>query len=298
MHFTKKNASKKRLDFVNALKSKKLLRFPGAYNPLCAKLIAEIGFDGVYISGAVLSNDLGIPDIGLTTLDYVSNRSKQITKVTDLPTIVDADTGFGNCSKTIETLEKKGLAGCHLEDQVAEKRCGHLDNKELVSKEEMVRKIKDSVKARKDKNFLIIARTDANSVEGLEKTIDRIKAYEDAGADMIFPEAMKDEREFEKVRKSSKTFLLANMTEFGKSKLLTKSELESLGYNLVIYPVTSQRLAMKNVEDGLKSIFEKGHQNEIINKMQTRKRLYELVEYEKYNTPEKKITDFSTEGHE
>ena len=298
MHFTKKNASEKRSDFVNALKSKKLLRFPGAYNPLCAKLIAEIGFDGVYISGAVLSNDLGIPDIGLTTLDYVSNRSEQITKVTDLPTIVDADTGFGNCSKTIETLEKKGLAGCHLEDQVAEKRCGHLDNKELVSKEEMVRKIKDSVKARKDKNFLIIARTDANSVEGLEKTIDRIKAYEDAGADMIFPEAMKDEREFEKVRKSSKTFLLANMTEFGKSKLLTKSELESLGYNLVIYPVTSQRLAMKNVEDGLKSIFENGHQNDIINKMQTRKRLYELVEYEKYNTPEKKITDFSTEGHE
>ncbi len=298
MHFTKKNASEKRSDFVNALKSKKLLRFPGAYNPLCAKLISEIGFDGVYISGAVLSNDLGIPDIGLTTLDYVSNRSEQITKVTDLPTIVDADTGFGNCSKTIETLEKKGLAGCHLEDQVAEKRCGHLDNKELVSKEEMVQKIKDSVKARKDKNFLIIARTDANSVEGLEKTIDRIKAYEDAGADMIFPEAMKDEREFEKVRKISKTFLLANMTEFGKSKLLTKSELESLGYNLVIYPVTSQRLAMKNVEDGLKSIFEKGHQNEIINKMQTRKRLYELVEYEKYNTPEKKITDFSTEGHE
>ena len=298
MHFTKKNASEKRSDFVNALKSKKLLRFPGAYNPLCAKLIAEIGFDGVYISGAVLSNDLGIPDIGLTTLDYVSNRSEQITKVTDLPTIVDADTGFGNCSRTIETLEKKGLAGCHIEDQVAEKRCGHLDNKELVSKEEMVQKIKDSVKARKDKNFLIIARTDANSVEGLEKTIDRIKAYEDAGADMIFPEAMKDEKEFEKVRKISKTFLLANMTEFGKSKLLTKSELESLGYNLVIYPVTSQRLAMKNVEDGLKSIFEKGHQNEIINKMQTRKRLYELVEYEKYNTPEKKITDFSTEGHE
>ena len=298
MHFTKKNASEKRSDFVNALKSKKLLRFPGAYNPLCAKLIAEIGFDGVYISGAVLSNDLGIPDIGLTTLDYVSNRSEQITKVTDLPTIVDADTGFGNCSKTIETLEKKGLAGCHLEDQVAEKRCGHLDNKELVSKEEMVQKIKDAVKARKDKNFLIIARTDANSVEGLEKTIDRIKAYEDAGADMIFPEAMKDEKEFEKVRKISKTFLLANMTEFGKSKLLTKSELESLGYNLVIYPVTSQRLAMKNVEDGLKSIFENGHQNDIINKMQTRKRLYELVEYEKYNTPEKKITDFSTEGHE
>ena len=298
MHFTKKNSSKKRSDLVKSLKSGKLLRFPGAYNPLCAKLIAEIGFDGIYISGGVMSNDLGLPDIGLTTLDQVSYRAAQISRVSDLPTIVDADTGFKDCSKTISILEAKGLAGCHIEDQVDLKRCGHLDNKELVSKEEMVRKIKDSVKARKDKNFLIIARTDANSVEGLEKTIDRIKAYEDAGADMIFPEAMKDEREFEKVRKSSKTFLLANMTEFGKSKLLTKSELESLGYNLVIYPVTSQRLAMKNVEDGLKSIFEKGHQNEIINKMQTRKRLYELVEYEKYNTPEKKITDFSTEGHE
>jgi len=298
MHFTKKNAAVKRADFVKALNSKKLLRFPGAYNPLCAKLIAEIGFDGVYISGAVLSNDLGIPDIGLTSLDYVSNRSEQITKVTDLPTIVDADTGFGDCGKTIQTLEAKGLAGCHLEDQVPEKRCGHLDNKELVSRDEMVKRIKDAVKARKDKNFIIIARTDANSVEGLEKTLDRIKAYEDAGADMIFPEAMKDEKEFETVRKTAKTFLLSNMTEFGKSKLLRKEELESLGYNLVIYPVSTQRLAMKNVEDGLKSIFNEGHQNGILDKMQTRKRLYELVEYEKYNTPEKKITDFSTEGHE
>ena len=298
MHFTKKNATEKRADFVKALNSKKLLRFPGAYNPLCAKLIAEIGFDGVYISGAVLSNDLGIPDIGLTTLDYVSNRSEQITKVTDLPTIVDADTGFGDCGKTIMTLETKGLAGCHLEDQVPEKRCGHLDNKELVSRDEMVKRIKDAVKARKDKNFIIIARTDANAVEGLEKTLDRIKAYEDAGADMIFPEAMKDENEFETVRKTAKTFLLSNMTEFGKSKLLRKEELESLGYNLVIYPVSTQRLAMKNVEDGLKSIFNEGHQSGILDKMQTRKRLYELVEYEKYNTPEKKITDFSTEGHE
>jgi len=298
MHFTKKNAAEKRADFVKALNSKKLLRFPGAYNPLCAKVIAEIGFDGVYISGAVLSNDLGIPDIGLTTLDYVSNRSEQITKVTDLPTIVDADTGFGDCEKTIRTLEAKGLAGCHLEDQVPEKRCGHLDNKELVSRDEMVKRIKDAVKARKDKNFIIIARTDANAVEGLEKTLDRIKAYEDAGADMIFPEAMKDEKEFETVRKTAKTFLLSNMTEFGKSKLLRKEELESLGYNLVIYPVSTQRLAMKNVEDGLKSIFNDGHQNGILDKMQTRKRLYELVEYEKYNTPEKKITDFSTEGHE
>ena len=298
MHFTKKNSSEKRLEFVKNLQSKKLLRFPGAYNPLCAKLIAEIGFDGVYISGGVMSNDLGLPDIGLTTLDQVSYRANQISRVTDLPTIVDADTGFKDCKKTIITFEEKGLAGCHIEDQISEKRCGHLDNKELISKDEMVKKIKDSVNARKDKNFLIIVRTDANTVEGIDKTLERIKSYEDAGADMIFPEAMKDEKEFEKVRKISKGYLLANMTEFGKSKLLNKSQLENLGYNLVIYPVTTQRLAMQNVELGLKSIFKDGHQNNIIDKMQTRKRLYELVEYEKYNTPDKKITDFSTEGHE
>ena len=298
MHFTKKNKSEKRLEFVKNLQSKKLLRFPGAYNPLCAKLIAEIGFDGVYISGGVMSNDLGLPDIGLTTLDQVSYRANQISRVTDLPTIVDADTGFKDCKKTIITFEEKGLAGCHIEDQIAEKRCGHLDNKELISKNEMVKKIKESVDARKDKNFLIIVRTDANTVEGIDKTLERIKSYEDAGADMIFPEAMKDEKEFEKVRKISKGYLLANMTEFGKSKLLNRSQLENLGYNLVIYPVTTQRLAMQNVELGLKSIFKDGHQNNIIDKMQTRKRLYELVEYEKYNTPDKKITDFSTEGHE
>ena len=298
MHFTKKNAGEKRKDFINNLKEKKLLRFPGAYNPLCAKLIAEIGFDGVYISGGVMSNDLGIPDIGLTTLKHVSYRANQIAKVTDLPSIVDADTGFEDCKKTIETFESMGLAGCHIEDQIAEKRCGHLENKELISTNEMVKKIKISVASRKDKNFLLIVRTDANLVEGLEKTIERIKAYEAAGADIIFPESMKDEKEFESVRKKSNDYLLANMTEFGKSKLLSTKELKNLGYNIVIYPVTTQRLAMKSVEDGLKSIFKDGHQNNIIDKMQSRKRLYELVEYEKYNTPDKKITDFKTDGHE
>ena len=298
MHFTKKDAKTKRKDFLNNLKEKKLLRFPGAYNPLCAKLIAEIGFDGVYISGGVMSNDLGIPDIGLTTLKHVSYRANQIAKVTDLPTIVDADTGFSDCRKTIETFEEMGLSGCHIEDQIAEKRCGHLDNKELISKDQMVNKIKEAVTSRKDRNFSVIVRTDANLVEGLEKTIERVKAYEAAGADIIFPESMKDEKEFESIRKNSKVFLLANMTEFGKSKLLSTKELKDLGYNIVIYPVTTQRLAMKSVEDGLKSIFKDGHQNNIIDKMQTRKRLYELVEYEKYNTPDKKITDFKTEGHE
>jgi len=190
------------------------------------------------------------------------------------------------------------VAAVHLEDQVAQKRCGHLDNKELISTNEMVNKIKECIKAKKDENFKIIARSDAKNVEGLDKMIDRCKAYIDAGADIIFPEALKDEKDFETVRKELNCYLLANMTEFGKSKLFNYKELENFGYNIVIYPVTTQRLAMKNVEDGLRVIFADGHQNNIIDKMQTRKRLYELVEYEKYNSLDEKIYNFSTEGHE
>ena len=245
-----------------------------------------------------MSNDLGYPDIGLTTLKDVSNRSKQIARVTNLPTIVDIDTGFKSCKQTIKTFEKFGVAAVHIEDQVNQKRCGHLENKELISTKKMVKKIKECVKAKKDNNFKIIARSDAKNVEGLEKMIDRCKSYIDAGAEIIFPEALKDEKEFEIVRKKLDSYLLANMTEFGKSKLLDFKKLENLGYNIVIYPVTSQRLAMKNVEDGLRAIFEDGHQNRIMNKMQTRKRLYELVDYEKYNSLDKRIYNFSTDGHE
>jgi methylisocitrate lyase len=298
MHFTKKTYSTKRKDLKNKLSKSKILRFPGAYNPLSAKLISELSFDGVYISGAVMANDLGIPDIGITTLDEVSYRANQISRTTDLPSIVDADTGFGDCRKTIEIFEKFGLSGCHIEDQIDQKRCGHLDNKEIIPSIDMIKKIKTATEARKDKNFLIIARTDANSVEGIDKTIERIKAYEGAGADIIFPEAMRDEKEFEKIKKNTSVYLLANMTEFGKSKLLSAKQLENLGYSIVIYPVTTQRLAMKSVEDGLRVIMRDGHQNNIIDKMQTRKRLYELVEYEKYNTPDKKITDFKTNEHD
>jgi len=298
MHFVEKDPGQKRLDFVNKLKSKKIIRAPGAYNPLTAKLIQEIGYDAVYVSGGVMANDLGFPDIGLTTIEDVSTRSYLISRVTDLPTIVDIDTGFKSCKETIETFEEFGLTAVHLEDQIERKRCGHLDNKELISKDEMVKKIKDCVSARKDENFKIIARSDAKSVEGLDKMIDRCKAYIDAGAEIIFPEALTDEKDFEKVRKELSCYLLANMTEFGKTKLLNYKELENLGYNIVIYPVTTQRLAMKNVEDGLRDIYANGHQNNIIDKMQTRKRLYELVDYEKYNSLDEKIYNFSTEGHE
>ena len=298
MHFVKKKIKEKRKDFVKKLKSGKILRVPGAYNPLTAKLIEEIGYDADYVSGGVMSNDLGYPDIGLTTLEDVSNRSKQIARVTNLPTIVDIDTGFKSCKKTIKTFEKVGVTAVHLEDQIEQKRCGHLDNKELISIKKMVKKINECVKSRKDKNFKIIARSDAKSVEGLDKMIDRCKAYIDSGAEIIFPEALHDEKEFEKVRKSLNCYLLANMTEFGKTKLLNYKQLENLGYNIVIYPVTTQRLAMKNVEDGLRAIFADGHQNNVIDKMQTRKRLYDLVEYEKYNSLDEKIYNFSTEGHE
>tara|TARA_Y100000589_G_scaffold43871_1_gene36919 strand:+ start:61 stop:957 length:897 start_codon:yes stop_codon:yes gene_type:complete len=298
MHFVKKDPGQKRLDFVNKLKSKKIIRAPGAYNPLTAKLIQEIGYDAVYVSGGVMANDLGFPDIGLTTIEDVSTRSYLISRVTDLPTIVDIDTGFKSCKETIETFEEFGLAAVHLEDQIERKRCGHLDNKELITKDKMVKKIKDCVSARKDENFKIIARSDAKSVEGIDKMIDRCKAYIDAGAEIIFPEALADEKDFEKVRKELSCYLLANMTEFGKTKLLNFKELENLGYNIVIYPVTTQRLAMKNVEDGLRDIYSNGHQNNIISKMQTRKRLYELVEYEKYNSLDEKIYNFSTKGHE
>ena len=298
MHFVEKDLTQKRIDLDPKLKSNKILRVPGAYNPLTAKLIEEIGYDAVYVSGGVMANDLGFPDIGLTTLQDVSTRSYLISRVTNLPTIVDIDTGFKSCKETIETFEEFGVAAVHLEDQIEQKRCGHLDNKELISKEKMVSKIKECVSSRKDNNFKIIARSDAKSVEGIDNMIDRCKAYVDAGAEVIFPEALKDEKEFELVRKSLDCYLLANMTEFGKSKLLNYKQLEDLGYNIVIYPVSTQRLAMKNVEDGLRAIFTDGHQNNIIDKMQTRKRLYDLVEYEKYNALDEKIYNFKTDGHE
>ena len=298
MHFVEKKPEEKRKDFVKKLKTNKILRVPGAYNPITAKIIEEIGYDAVYVSGGVMSNDLGYPDIGLTTLDDVSNRSKQIARVTNLPTVVDIDTGFKNCEETIKKFEKFGITSVHIEDQIERKRCGHLDNKELISKEEMVQKIKLCVKSRKDSNFKIIARSDAKNVEGIDKMIDRCKAYIQAGAEIVFPEALKDEKEFDQVRKSLDCFLLANMTEFGKSKLLNYKELENLGYNMVIYPVTTQRLALKSVEDGLRAIFADGHQNNIVDKMQTRKRLYDLVEYEKYNKLDEKIYNFNTDGHE
>ena len=295
MIFAKKTAAEKRAAFAKALKSGKLLRFPGAMSPLTAMMIEQKGFDGVYISGAVLAADLGLPDIGLTTLPEVAGRGHQIARVTELPSIIDVDTGFGepmNMARTIQVMDEMGLAGCHLEDQENPKRCGHLDNKRIVPVAEMVKKVQAAAKAKRDKNFVVIARTDARASEGLAKAIDRAKAYVDAGADMIFPEAMQDEKEFAAMRKALKVPLLANMTEFGKSKLLTAKQLEKLGYNIVIYPVTTLRLAMGAIDRGLDTIKKTGTQESLLGEMQHRKDLYALLRYEDYNQFDQNVFNF------
>lgn len=295
MLFETQSPAEKRKKLREQLRSGRLLRFPGAFAPIVAQLIEDIGFDGVYISGAVLSNDLGFPDIGLTTLSEVSQRGRQISRVTNLPAIIDIDTGFGetmSVARTIMELEELGLSGCHLEDQINPKRCGHLDNKQLVGVAEMVKKVKAAADAKRDENFLLIARTDARASEGLPAAIDRAKAYVDAGAEMIFPEALQGPDEFEKFRKAVSVPLLANMTEFGKSPLLDVKTLENLGFNLVIYPVTSLRLALKAVEDAFREIKKLGTQEPLLDKMQHRKRLYELVRYEDYNNFDQNVFNF------
>ena len=285
----------RRKAFRDGLNGGKLLRFPGAIMPVVAMQIEQIGFDGVYISGGVMANELGFPDLGITTMSEVTQKGYSIARSTNLPTIIDIDTGFGepmSVARTIVELTQLGLAGCHMEDQIMPKRCGHLDNKEVVPTADMVRKIKAGVDAKPDPNFVLIARTDARAVEGMDKTIDRIKAYVDAGADMIFPEAMRDERDFEAVRKAVDVPLLANMTEFGKSRLYSTEELTNLGYNMVIYPVTTLRLAMKAIEDGLTQIKEEGTQENVLPMMQPRSRLYEVIHYEDYNEFDSGIFNF------
>lgn len=296
MLFPTTTPAEKRKKLRASLKSGKLLQFPGSFSPLVSMLIENKDFDGVYISGSVISNDLGYPDIGLTTLTEVAYRGRQIARTTSLPSIIDADTGWGepmNVTRTIQEFIEMGLAGCHLEDQTNPKRCGHLDNKSIVDSSDMIKKIKAAVQGKAlDENFLLIARTDARASEGLEKAIDRAKSYVDAGAEMIFPEALQDEKEFAAMRKAISVPLLANMTEFGKGKLYSKTELENLGYNLVIYPVTTLRLAMGATEKGLDIIKNTGSQNEALPLMQTRQQLYDLTAYEKYNSFDQNIFNF------
>lgn len=288
----------KREAFRHSLQSGKLLRLPGAFSPLVAMLIEQSGFEGVYVSGAVVSANLGLPDIGLTSVTEVIQTASSIARVTRLPTIVDLDTGFGepvNVARAIGMAEDAGLVGGHLEDQTLPKRCGHLDHKELVDIPTMARKIKAAVGARRDGLFSIIARTDARGVEGLGRSIDRANAYADAGADMVFPEALESEREFERFRKEVSVPLLANMTEFGKSPLLSTQQLENLGYNVAIFPVTLLRLAMQSVERGLQVLAQQGTQATIVHEMQTRARLYDVIGYAEYAQWDQDIVNFRLE---
>ena len=286
MLYSTTTPEQKRIRFRELLSSGTIAQFPGAFNPLSARLIEEKGFEGVYISGAVLANDLGLPDIGLTTLTEVATRAGQIARMTDLPAIVDADTGFGepmNVARTVQEIENAGLAGLHIEDQFNPKRCGHLDGKNVVDLDTATKRIRAAADARRDPNFLIMARTDIRAVEGLQAARDRARALVDAGADVIFPEAMKDLSEFQAIRDAVNVPILANMTEFGKSALFTTQELQAVGVNMVIYPVTLLRSAMGAAERVLKTIKATGSQEDQVSEMLTRSRLYELVDYEGYN---------------
>jgi len=275
----------KRQAFRAGLASGVIQRFPGAFTPLSARLIQEKGFEGVYISGAVMANELGLPDIGLTTLTEVAQRGAQIVRTTDLPALIDGDTGFGepmNVARTVQLLEDAGVSGVHFEDQVNPKRCGHLDGKEVVDEQTAVNRIRAAVQARRDPGFLVMARTDIRGVEGLRAATDRAKALQDAGADAIFAEAMADLPEFEAMRSAVEVPILANMTEFGKSDLFTVQQLQDVGVNMVIFPVSLLRIAMGAIERGLDALAAEGTLASEVPTMQTRSRLYELVDYAAY----------------
>jgi len=288
-------AAEKRRLLRERLASGDLLRLPGAFNPLSARLIEKKGFEGVYISGAVLAADLGLPDIGLTTLTEVAGRGQQIARMTELPAIIDADTGFGepmNVARTIQTLEDAGLAGTHIEDQVNPKRCGHLDGKSVVDENTAIKRIRAAVDARRDPNFLIMARTDIRAVEGLGAAMDRAKALVDAGADAIFPEAMRDLGEFEAMRAALDVPILANMTEFGKSDLFSVDQLRDAGVNIVIWPVSLLRISMGASGRALDTLIEEGHLTSKLDEMQHRADLYDLIDYEDYNQFDTSVFNF------
>ncbi|MDT3344879.1 methylisocitrate lyase [Microbacterium aquilitoris] len=286
MLYAQTPAHEKRRLFRERLATGELLRFPGAFNPLSARLIERKGFEGVYISGAVLSADLGLPDIGLTTLTEVAARGQQIARQTELPAIIDADTGFGepmNVARTIQTLEDAGIAGAHIEDQVNPKRCGHLDGKAVVDEDTALKRIRAAVDARRDPNFLVMARTDIRAVDGLDAATDRARKLVDAGADAIFPEAMRALEEFAAVREAVDVPILANMTEFGKSDLFTVDQLRDVGVNIVIWPVSLLRIAMGAAERALDTLIDEGHLTSRLGEMQHRADLYDLIDYESYN---------------
>lgn len=284
----------RRKRFKKAIHESKGLRFVGSFSPLVSSLIQEKKFDGIYVSGSIISSLKGLPDVGLTTLSEVAQEAENIVKFSDLPSIVDADTGFGealNCARALGEMEKRGLSGMHIEDQEFPKRCGHLDHKTLISSEDMIKKIQACVRVRRDENFLIIARTDAFSVLGMNEAVKRAKAYAEAGADVIFPEALSSLDVFKEFRDRVKTPLLANMTEFGKTDIISAQSFKNIGYNIIIYPVSTWRLALHAVEKGLETLSQ-DKQKELLPVMQTREQLYKLLCYKDYNSFDKETFNF------
>jgi methylisocitrate lyase len=269
---------------LRELIAKNAVMMPGVPNAAIARQVEQVGFDAVYISGAGMANaTAGVPDIGLLTLTEVAQLAGYIAKAVTIPAIVDADTGFGgaeNVARTIQVLEAAGLAGCHIEDQEFPKRCGHLAGKKIVDLEEMVGKIKAAVAARRDPDFMIIARTDARAVEDFDRAVNRAGEYLAAGTDAIFPEALQSAEEFRDFAKEIDLPLLANMTEFGKSPLISFKELSELGYRMVIFPQSAFRVSMKASEEFLRDLKKTGTQSDWLEKMQTREELYDLLGYD------------------
>lgn len=263
-----------------------IIVMPGAFNAITAKLIESCGFKAVYISGAGISNGMaGYPDIGLLSMKEVLNQARFIAGAVSIPVIADIDTGFGgleNTARAVKEFEVAGIAGVHIEDQEFPKRCGHLPGKRLISPEEMAEKIASAVKAKTNSDFLIIARTDARGVKGLNDAIKRAKVYLDAGANAIFPEGLETKSEFRRFAKEIKTPLLANMTEFGKTSYITVDEFEDMGYKMVIFPLTGFRVMLKSVKDAMTELKKSGTQKNLLKKMLTRKELYKLLRYEGY----------------
>ncbi|MBX2859726.1 MAG: methylisocitrate lyase [Vampirovibrio sp.] len=279
----------------------KTLMLPGAFNAICAKIIENLGYPAVYISGAGLANGVGgYPDIGMLSMAEAVQQSGYIAQAVNIPAIADADTGFGEAIqvfRTVQAMEQAGLSGIHIEDQVFPKRCGHLQGKQLISTEAMTEKLSTAVAARKNPDFLLIARTDAKAVDGLDAAIDRACRYVDAGADMIFAEAMTSPQDFEAfaqgVRKRHPhIMLLANMTEFGKTPYLNVQEFEQLGYNIVIFPLSAFRVMMKSVEEALAKLKADGGQTAILEQMTTRQDLYKLIHYEEYEALDQSIAGY------
>lgn len=292
MLYSTKTPTQKRIELRSRLRNSETLQFPGAFNPLSARLIEKHGFDGVYISGAVMSAELGLPDIGLTTLTEVRTRAEQIARMTDLPTLVDVDTGFGetmNLARTVQELEAAGVSAIHIEDQVNPKRCGHLDGKAVVDDQTAIQRITAAANARIDESLMIMARTDMRGTDGLEAAIERIKALEAAGADLIFPEALTSLEEYRAIKSATSLPILANMTEFGKTELFTSQQLAEAGVGIIIYPVTLLRSAMGAAESTLAAIKAEGSQQSRVPEMQTRAELYELLEYQAYNNFDQEV---------